>query len=161
MGTTKILLALLATAAFLPAAQAASSGTLLLQGTVGMVNDISVAANGTDNVNLNILAGETAKTVGTATETSNDLNGYKIFISSSTGGELRNTADSTKKTTYKVSYDGATSVTPTVAGVQVKDVTSLSALTVAASSIAVDVTAAPNAVAGTYQDTLTVSIQGN
>ena len=161
MLSTKLLVAFIATATFSTGALAASSATLLLQGTVGAVNDISVAANGTNNTSLNILGGETAKSVGTATESSNDLAGYKINISSPTGGELRHTVDATKKTTYKVSYNGGAAVTPTVAGVQVKSVTSLASLTTATSAIAVDVTAAPTAVAGTYQDTLTISIVGN
>lgn len=144
-------------------ALAASSGTLLLQGTVGVVNDIVVtAAAGNANTTLDIVNGETGKLVGTATETSNNLLGYKIRIASATGGELRNTQDATKKTTYKVKYNGATTgVTPTVAGVEVKNVAALSGLTTVTSNIAVDVTAYATAPAGTYADTLTVSIQAN
>lgn len=161
MKITKHVAAIFATLSVSSMALAASTGTLLLQGTVGLVNDIVVTANGTNNINLNITGGETAKSVGSAVETSNNLLGYKIFISSPTGGELRHTVDATKKTTYKISYAGAASVTPTVAGVQVKNVAALLGLTSATSAIAADVTALPTAVAGTYQDTLTVSIVAN
>ncbi|WII70784.1 hypothetical protein QJS83_09960 [Bdellovibrio sp. 22V] len=161
MKIKQITTTVMATLALGSTAMAASSGTLLLQGTVNSVNDIVVTANGTNNTTLNILAGETAKNVGSAIETSNNLAGYKIVISSSTGGELRHTVDATKKTTYKIGYDGAASVTPTVAGVMVKNVTSLTGLTTDTSVITADVTAYASAPAGTYEDTLTVSIQAN
>lgn len=140
---------------------AASSGTLLLQGTVGLVNDIVVTANAANNTSLNILAGESGKNVGSALETSNNLLGYKIMISSPTNGELRNTSNVTYKTTYKIGYNGGATVTPTVAGVQVKNVSSLIGLTSATSQIVADVTAYATAPAGTYQDTLTISIVAN
>lgn len=161
MKAIKILAAALTTVSVSTAAFAASSATLILQGTIGAVNDITVAANGSNNTTLNIASGETAKNVGTATETSNNILGYKITISSPTDGQLRNQTDSTLFTTYKVAYNGAAAVTPTVAGVVVKNVAALTALTTATSAIAVDVVALPNGAAGTYMDTLTVSIQAN
>ncbi|KHD88602.1 MAG: hypothetical protein OM95_08135 [Bdellovibrio sp. ArHS] len=161
MKITKIATAVMATLALGSTAMAASSGTLLLQGTVSVVNDIVVAANTANNTSLNITGGETGKNVATVTETSNNLNGYKIKISSPTGGELRHTTNSAQKTTYKIGYDGAASVTPTVAGVVVKNVTALTGLTTDTSEVAVDVTAYANAAAGTYQDTLTIAIEAN
>lgn len=163
MKASKILTTSLVSLFLGTSALAASSGTLILQGTVGVVNDIVVtAAAGNANTTLDIVNGETGKLVGTATETSNNLLGYKIRVASATGGELRNTQDATKKTAYKIKYNGATTgVTPTVAGVEVKNVASLSGLTTVTSNIAVDVTAYPTAPAGTYADTLTVSIQAN
>lgn len=156
----KIALSALSLALFAGAAQAASSGTLTLRGTVAVVNDIVITPNG-DNLLLNITSGESGKLVGSAAETSNNLAGYKIFISSTTGGELRNTSDATKKTTYTISYDGASSVTPTIGGVEVKNVSSLSGLTTNNSNINVSVNAYAAAPAGTYEDILTVSIQAN
>lgn len=137
----------------------ASTGVLILQGVVGVINDIVITPSG--NLTLNITAGEVNKTVASVAETSNNLSGYKIFISSPTGGELRNTTDSTKATPYQIRYAGATAVTPTIAGVQVKNVTTLAALTTVNSSVAVNVTAYPLAPAGTYQDSLTISIVAN
>lgn len=161
MKKSNLVLAALTTALFAQATLAASSGTLLLRGTVGVVNDIVVTPEGTDNVNLNILAGETNKLVGSATEKSNNLLGYKIMISSPTAGQLRHTVDATKQTAYTISYNGAAAVAPTVAGVQVKNVASLSGLTTATSTIRANVTAYATAPAGTYEDTLTVSIVAN
>ncbi|MEK2643852.1 hypothetical protein [Bdellovibrio sp. BCCA] len=161
MNITKLATAVMTTLALGSTAMAASSGTLLLQGTVNAINDVVVTANGTNNTTLNIVAGETGKNVASVAETSNNLAGYKIYISSATGGELRNTADATKKTSYKIGYDGATAVTPTVAGVMVKNVTSLTGLTNDTSDVVAEVTAYSTAPAGTYQDTLTVAIVAN
>lgn len=157
----KLTLSVLALSLLGASAFAASSGTLTLRGTVAAVNDVVVTPNG-DNLLLNITAGETGKLVASVAETSNNLAGYKIFISSPTGGELRNTSDATKKTTYQIKYNGsATAVTPTVSGAQVKNVASLTGLTTANSNVNVVVAAFATAPAGTYEDTLTVSIQAN
>ncbi|WP_374076898.1 hypothetical protein [Bdellovibrio bacteriovorus] len=161
MKFTKLATAVLSTLALGSTAMAASTGTLLLQGTVSAVNDVTVTANGTNNTTLNIVVGEAGKNVASVAETSNNLAGYKIYISSPTGGELVHTVDSSKKTTYKIGYDGAAAVTPTVGGVMVKNVTSLTGLTNDTSAVVAEVTAFATAPAGTYQDTLTVSIVAN
>lgn len=155
------LVAVLAVLAFNVQSFAASTGTLLLQGTVAAVNDIVVTPNTPNNTTLDIVAGESGKNVASVAETSNNLNGYKIFISSPTGGFLVNTSDAAAKTSYKISYDGATAVTPTVAPLEVKNVTSLTGLTTDNSAVAADVTAFTTAPAGLYEDTLTVSIVAN
>ncbi|XGC81037.1 hypothetical protein ACES2L_00900 [Bdellovibrio bacteriovorus] len=161
MKASKLVFAVLATLMTSNVAFAATSGTVLLQGTVAAATDISVVENTANNTSLNIVGGESNKNVATATETSNNLAGYKVKISSATAGELRNTSDVTKKTTYKIAYDGATAVSPTVAGVVVKNVTSLSGLTSATSNVNVDVTAYSTAPAGLYSDTLTIAIEAN
>jgi|GEM_PF-1102348 len=161
MKISTLAISLLASTVIAQTAMAASTSTLLLQGTVSVINDIVVTANGTNNTSLNIVAGETGKNVASVAETSNNLNGYKIFISSPTGGELRNTADATKKTTYKIGYGGAAAITPTVAGVMVKNVSSLTGLTTDTSAVVAEVAAYATAPAGTYQDTLTISIVAN
>lgn len=155
------LVTVLAVLAFSVQTLAASTGTLLLQGTVAAVNDIVVTANSPNNTTLNIVAGESGKNVASVAETSNNLNGYKIFISSPTGGFLVNTSDSAAKTGYKIAYDGAAAVTPTVAPLQVKNVTALTGLTTDTSAVAADVTAFATAPAGLYEDTLTISIVAN
>jgi spore coat protein U-like protein len=161
MKNSKVVLAALATVFMAQASLAATSGSLLLRGVVGVVNEITVAAEGSDNLNLNILGGESNKLVGKATEKSNNLAGYKITISSPTNGQLRHTVDATKYSSYTISYGGASAVAPTVSGVQVKNVTSLNSLTTNISEIRANITANPNAVAGTYEDTLTVTITAN
>jgi hypothetical protein len=144
-------------------ANAASSGTLTLSGNVAAVNDIVVTPNGTNNTSLNITSGETGKGVASVAESSNDLNGYKITMSSANGGQLQLAGNSAKYTTYQISYAGGSYVTPPLSAspVTVKSVNSLSALTTATSTVAVNVTAYPTALAGTYSDTVTFSIVGN
>jgi hypothetical protein len=161
MKFTKMALVMMSTLAVSTSVLAASSGTLNLQGTVAEIMDIVVTPFNTANTSLNITGGENNTKVGTAVEKSNRLGGYKIKISSPTGGELRNTGDVTKKTTYKIGYDGAAAVTPTVSGTYVKTVSALTGLTTYTSDINATVTAIPNAAAGTYQDTLTVAIEAN
>jgi hypothetical protein len=148
-------------AALAPVANAASSGTLLLQGTVALVNAIVITPNATNNTSLPIVAGGTAINVASVAETSNDALGYTITASSPTGGFLVNQSDVTKKTAYKLSYNGASSVSLTVPGVTVKTVSTLPGLTTNTSAAAVDVTAFPTATAGIYQDTVTLTIVAN
>lgn len=157
---TKSLVPVLAVILASSMVSAAPTGTLTLRGTVAVIADVVVTPNG-DNLTLDIVNGESDKAVASVAETSNNLAGYKIFISSPTDGELQNTSDTSVKTTYQIRYDGAGAVTPTIAGVEVKDVASLSGLTTNNSSVNVDVTAFATAPAGTYEDTLTISIQAN
>lgn len=140
-------------------AMAADSGTLLLEGVVADNTSIQVNAEGTANRSINILGGENQKLVGKAVEQSNNLNGYKILMKSDKGGKLVHTTDATKSTTYQVSYNDASAVSLTTTNQQVKEVTSLSGLTSYTSNIKVNVTAYANAPSGTYQDTVTVTIQ--
>ena len=140
---------------------AASTGTLLLSGTVAVVNDIVITPS--NNTTLNILSGEVAKNVGSVAETSNNVLGYKIYMYSNNAGELQHTGDNSKKTTYQVSYGGGSYVTPPLVGspVQVKNVSSLSGLTTNNSTVLVNVTAYASAISGTYTDTITFSIVAN
>lgn len=154
-------LALLFTFLYTAPLYAASSDTLLLQGSVSAVNDIAVTAVAGVNNTLNITGGASNVTVANVAETSNNLLGYKIMMSSANAGELRNTSDATKKTTYTVAYGAGSAVTPTTSAAQVKNVTSLTGLTTNTSAVKVNVTAYPSAPAGTYNDTLTLSIVAN
>lgn len=142
-------------------ARAADTGTLLLQGVVAVVNSIVVTPNGANNTTLDIVNGESNKLVASVEETSNNLAGYKINAKSANGSELRNTTDATQKTTYTLTYDGASAVTLTSAYQQVKNVASLPGLTVDNSDVAVSVAAYAAAPAGTYEDTVTFQIVAN
>ena len=150
-------------AALLPnMASAASTGSLLLSGTVGVVAELAVTPNGS-NTSLDILAGESGKSVAAVTESSNNADGYKILMYSSNSGELRHAIDPSKKTGYAISYGGADFVTPPSASAPaiVKSVGSLPALTTAISDVRVSVDAMPTAIAGTYSDTVVFSIVAN
>lgn len=141
-------------------ANAASSGTLLIQGTVAVVNDIVINANA-NATTLNITGGETNKLVATVDETSNNLAGYIIQVSSVNASKLVNTTDNTKQTGYTLSYDGGTAVTLTSTAQTVKTVSSLTGLATDTSNVNVNVTALATAAAGTYQDTITIAIVAN
>lgn len=144
-------------------ANAASTGTLLLSGVVPVVANITVTPNGTNNTTLNITGGETAKNVASVLEQSNNASGYKIFLYSANVGELRHTVTPTIKTTYTISYNGASAITPgsSASPTQVKNVASLTSLSNNTSQVTVNVTALPSAAAGTYTDTVTFSIVSN
>jgi hypothetical protein len=146
------IVALIATSAF----AASDTGTLTLTGIVNVRYEISL-----DNTSatVDILNGENKKLVATATETSNNLLGYKIQMSSVNGSKLVNSSDSTVSTDYKVYY-GSNPVpwTLTSAPQTVRSVSSLTGLTNTPSEIKVDVTAMPTAPAGSYSDTITIKI---
>ena len=142
-------------------AQAASTGALLLQGVVAVVNNIIVTPNGTANTTLNIAGGENAKLVASVKEESNNAAGYKINVKSLNSSELRNLSDPTKKTTYQLSYDGANAISLSSNYQQVKTVTRLAGLTTDNSDVKVSVTAYAAAPAGTYEDTVTFQIVAN
>lgn len=142
-------------------AQAADTGTLLLQGTVAVVNNIVVTPNGSNNTSLDIVGGASGVLVASVAETSNNLTGYKINVKSLNGSELRNSADATKKTTYTLSYDGGSAITLTSSYQQVKNVSSLSGLTTNNSNVNATVAAYAAAPAGTYNDTVTFQIVAN
>lgn len=139
---------------------AAGSGDLLLSGTVVSVNDLVITpdANAT---NLDILNGEINKTVASVAETSNNLLGYKIMMKSANASKLVHSVDPTKSTDYTITYDGSSAVTLTTSDQEVKNVSSLAGLTTNTSSVAADVSAFPTAPAGTYSDTVTISIVAN
>lgn len=144
-------------------AYAVSTGSILLSGTVAPINEIVITENSANTMSLNIGAGEAAKNIASVVESSNNAAGYKILMSSVNAGELRHTLDATKKTTYRVSYDGGTYTAPgsTLSPVVVKNVSSASGLATHTSQVLVNVTALASALAGNYQDTLTLTIQAN
>jgi len=139
---------------------AAATGTLIISGTISPVNDLTITPT-VDATNLNIIAGETAKLVASATETSNSLTGYKIRMKSLNSSKLVNTVNATYHTNYTISYNGGSYLTLSNVDQDVKNVSSLSGLTTQNSDIKVNVTAYPTGPAGVYSDTITVSIIAN
>lgn len=142
-------------------AHASDTGTLLLQGTVALVNNIVITPNGSNNTSLNITGGASNVLVASVTETSNNVTGYKINVKSANGSELRNSSDATKKTTYTLSYNGGSAVTLTTSYQMVKNVSTLSGLTSNSSNVNATVAAYAAAPAGTYSDTVTFQIVAN
>src|SRR5882757_7224709 len=133
----------------------ASSGTLILQGVVSTSYDLVVTPQ-TAATTLNILGGESNKLVAVVTETTNNPTGFKIKLSSANAGQLKNnTVDSL---TYQLSYNGGTATQPSLIPALVK--TSVTAAPGGVTSnVNITFPAKPLALAGTYTDTVTVSIE--
>ncbi len=157
----KMPMLILASFLFGISALAASSGNLLVQGTVGIVNDIVVTPVAGVNNNLDILAGESNLKVADVEESSNNLTGYSISMSSVNAGTLVHNSDNTKSTPYTISYDGATATAPTASPAVVKNVASLTGFTQNFSEVKINVTAYPSAPVGVYSDTITFAISAN
>jgi hypothetical protein len=142
-------------------AQAADTGTLLLQGVVASTNNIVITPNGSNNTSLNITAGDNNKLVASVVESSNNLTGYKINAKSANNSELRHGTSANVKTTYTLSYNGGTAATLSQNYQQVKNVTQLNGMTSNTSNVVVNVAALASAPAGTYSDTVTFQIVAN
>lgn len=139
------------------------SATLNISGTVLAINELEIRPNA-DATALNIVGGETNKLVATVSERSNSFTGYNITMRSANASKLVNAADSSGNTytPYTVTYGtSATVYTLTTADQVVKNQASLSALTEVSSDVKVSVTAKTGAPAGTYSDTITISISAN
>lgn len=96
--------ALIATAALGAAAsgaQAATTGTIKLNGRVDLACSVGVVDL---NQSLNLVGGDSNKTVGTVTETCNSGTGYRISLTSENSGKLK--AGTGAEIAYTVSYDG-------------------------------------------------------
>lgn len=139
---------------------AANSGNLFISGTVLPVNDLIITAN-SNATNLNITGGESNKLVASVSETSNNLTGYKISMKSANASLLVHSVDSSKSTGYTVSYGGGAAATLSTTAQVVKNVGSLAGLTTNNSDVHVNVSAYALAPAGTYSDTITISIAAN
>ena len=139
-------------------ATAATTGTLVLSGTVAPVSSIVVTPNGTNNTNLDLLNGASAVNVASVAETSNDSLGYKINAKSANGGSLKNGSFSVP---FTITYNGGSAVSLTTSDQQVKGISSLAKLTTNSSAVTVTTTANANLVAGTYSDTVTFTIVAN
>ena len=151
---------ILAVLAFSSAVFAASTSTLLLEGTVVAVNEININAEAVAT-NLNILQGEIGVKVAIVEETSNNIAGYVIQMSSLHAGKLQHAIDNTKSTPYQLSYNGGAYSSPTTIPVTVKTVNSLSGLTTSDSDVLINLTDYPTAIAGVYSDIVTFSIVAN
>lgn len=132
---------------------AASQGTLILTGIVGAEFNLVITPNA-NATTLPVASGGTVL-VASVLESTNNSSGYKIVLKTSNGGVLKNTISGVDVDTapYQLKYDGVL-VTPTTTNQVVKTGT----LGTDTSDIEVILPAKPNAVAGTYTDTVTVEI---
>lgn len=140
---------LLSTTALKPAAVLAqsTSGSVGLRGSMPMSCAIAVQDLG---VTWNLTSGESAKTVGSVTETCNAASGYSISLASANGGKLKSGSN---EISYTVDYDSnAGSLTSQMV------VQRASAQFGKKSDLKVTVPISSQHVAGDYADTITVTI---
>ena len=127
-----------------------ASGTVQLTGTVALSCTVAV----TDlKQQLNLVSGESSKQVGTVVETCNSGNGYTVTLNSANGGSLKNTSGGNASVSYTVSYDGQNGGLNN--GMQVSRSSAQFAKNV---PLAVSIQGNNNAVAGSYSDTVTITI---
>ncbi len=139
---------------------AATSADLVITGFITAVSDLVIVANA-NATTLNIIGGETSKLVALVTETSNNLTGYQILMRSANSSKLVNSLNPSKSADYKISYDGGAELSLSRADVSVKNVSTLPSLTTVSSGVNVSVIPYATAPAGTYSDTITISIIAN
>lgn len=128
----------------------ATSGTIRLQGTVPLNCTVTV----TDlNQPLNLVQGETLRQVGTVVENCNSGTGYTISIASSNRGTLTSTGTGTQPIAFSVGYDSQSS--DMTSGLDLNRNTAQFNRTV---PVTVSIPASNTRIAGTYNDTLTITI---
>lgn len=136
-----------ATLLFGAAAEASTSGTIQLKGSVAKTCTISVSDV---NATLDIVGGENSRSVGTVVENCNSGSGYDITITSANSGALR---AGNATVNYSVVYDNQTQTLGSPWTVNRNSAQFGKQVTVG-----VTIPARPNAVAGSYTDTLTIQI---
>ena len=132
-------------------AAAGASGTVQLNSTVALTCTVAVTDAG---ATLNILSGSSAVQVGSVVENCNDGAGYTITVASANNGTLKSSATGASAISYTTSYDGTSGSGASFA------VTRSGAQFNKTSAMSVTVPANAQAIAGSYADTLTVTIAG-
>ncbi|MDG3444449.1 spore coat protein U domain-containing protein [Nitrospirillum amazonense] len=132
-------------------ASAATSGTIKLNATVAQTCTVAVTDAG---ATLNILSGSSNVAVGSVVENCNDGAGYTITVASANNGTLKSSATGAQAISYTTSYDGTNGSGASFA------VTRSGAQFNKTSAVSVTVPANAQAIAGSYSDTLTITIAG-
>ncbi len=152
----KIATAAVTTAALMAASNSVQAGsdnsdTLKVQGSVAAVCTVDVEDYG---VRLDLVKGADGKAIGEITETCNDADGYTITLAS---GEAGNMVNGAAKVAYTIDYDS-------VSGQSLSKDQSLTRKSAAygdAHELAVNIEGDFERVAGSYADTITVTIAAN
>lgn len=150
LAATAVAASALALLAAAPALAQAASGTIQLNGSVQVVCTVAVTDN---NVALNLAGGESARAVGRIVETCNKGNGYTITVASANAGTLTSGAAGATPISYTVGYDGASGGLSTALQVN-RDAAQFGRQR----DLTVTVPASTQYIAGSYADTVTVSI---
>ncbi len=131
-------------------AQASNTGTIRLQGTVQDVCQVSVTDAG---VNLDLEAGERAREVATINETCNDYDGYTISFASSNKGKLKSNDGVTID--YTIDYDKSRNARLN----RTLNVQRSKAQFRQTYPLKVSLDSSNSRIAGTYTDTVTVTVR--
>lgn len=140
-------------------AQAATTGSITLQGVVPSVVSVAVTGQGTYNA-LNLAATQTNLLVANVQEQSNDTLGYKVTVASANAGQLKN--GTLGQVTYTAQYNSVTFTLSTTA-VQVTNQAAQAVVVNAVKPLTVSYTGvtAVSTMSGTYTDTLTFTVIAN
>ncbi|MCC2677928.1 MAG: fimbrial protein [Pseudobdellovibrio sp.] len=139
---------------------AQNSAEFFIAGTVPLINTAEVVPL-PESQSLNILEGETERLVARVNETSNSPRGYRVLVSSENSSRLRNTSQPNAFVNYTLSYGGARPVVLANSNQEVKRVPSVDGLVTNVSEVRVSLDKEPQALVGTYTDTVSISISAD
>lgn len=148
------LLTLATTSAF-----AATSGTLLLQGSVAQKISVEVTAASVASV-LDLATAQTDLKVGSVNLKSNSKTGYKLKISSANLGKLKRVGGS-EVFSFTLKYAGSSVGLSTAAGTTITNASGSVVNVTNDLNISYAAAAAETMVEGSYEDTLTLAISAN
>jgi spore coat protein U-like protein len=126
-----------------------TSGEIIIKGSVGEICEIKVVDLGT---NLNLVDGEAAARVGEITETCNNPQGYRVAFESANGGFMQGPLD--EQSFYTINYDALSDYSLSTSGELVRELPRWNA----AYDLTVNVTGDSELPAGSYADTVKVTI---
>ena len=143
-----------------PVVFAQTFNEFVMSGEVPLINTAEVVPL-PESQSLNILEGEFRRLVARVNETSNSPRGYRVLVSSENGSRLRNSSQPDAFVNYTFSYDGAPSVVLANFNQEVKRVPAVEGLVTNVSEVRVSLDKQPQALVGTYTDTVSISISAD
>lgn len=138
-------------------ADAATTGTLSLSGTVGATISISVDSSNGNAAALDLSTTQTTLNIATVTENSNSSSGYTISAKSTNGSSL-NHSSLPDNVPYTIKYAGGSAVTLTTSNQTVKTQATGGVYSGVTSAVTIQYTGTTSIAAGTYTDTITFTI---
>lgn len=141
-------------------AVAQNSVDFFIAGTVPLINTAEVVPL-PQSQSLNILDGEVRTLVAKVNETSNSPRGYRVLVSSENSSRLKHTTQPNVYVPYTFSYGGARPVILANTNQEVKRVPSVEGLVTTTSEVRVSLDKQPQALVGTYTDTVSISISAD
>lgn len=138
---------------------AATSGSLLLQGTVAQKISLAVTPASAAST-LDLALSQTDLVVASVNEKSNSKTGYKVTITSANLSKLKR-VDGLDVLSYTMKYNGSAVSLSSAAGTTITDSAASSVNTNKDVSISYTGLAAELMIEGTYDDTVTFSIAAN